>query len=102
MARRPHRSKQAQLLFSALLAQGGEYCHGYALMQQTGLKSGTLYPLLMRLSDDALVESKWIAPDADNPKPRHSYRLTPKGAGFARALLAEKTTEVRLNPGFAT
>jgi PadR family transcriptional regulator PadR len=89
MARRPHRSTQAITLLSALLERKDEWQHGYDLMQRTNLKSGTLYPLLMRLGDDSLVESEWQAPVPPARAPRHAYRLTSAGRVFARSVVAE-------------
>jgi DNA-binding PadR family transcriptional regulator len=60
--------------------------HGYELSKQTGLKSGTLYPLLIRLSDQGLLESEWQEPERPGKPPRHAYRLTPDGLAFARAV----------------
>jgi DNA-binding PadR family transcriptional regulator len=63
--------------------------HGYELSKQTGLKSGTLYPLLIRLSDQGLLESEWQEPERPGKPPRHAYRLTREGLAFARAVAAE-------------
>lgn len=77
-------SKQTIALLSVLLAQPGKWCHGYELSKETGLKSGTLYPILMRLCDRGLLESGWQeSPDPGRP-PRHIYRLTRTGLAFAR------------------
>jgi DNA-binding PadR family transcriptional regulator len=35
--------------------------YGYELSRETGLKSGTLYPILMRLAKFSLLETKWVA-----------------------------------------
>lgn len=53
-------------------------------MKETGLSSGTLYPLLMRMTDQGLVEAEWREPAQPGRPPRHAYRLT--AAGFALAL----------------
>ena len=58
--------------------------YGYELLKQTGLQSGTLYPLLMRLSDQGLLDSDWREPERPGKPPRHVYRLTPNGLAFAR------------------
>ena len=89
MSRRPHTSKQARHVLEALLARPEAWRHGYDLLQQTRLKSGTLYPLLMRLADDGLLESEWRSPVPPARIPRHVYRLTPAGRAFARSMLAE-------------
>jgi PadR family transcriptional regulator, regulatory protein PadR len=33
--------------------------YGYELSRETGLASGTLYPILMRLSEQKLLETDW-------------------------------------------
>ena len=65
--------------------------HGYDLLQETSLKSGTLYPLLMRLADDGLLESEWRPPVPPARAPRHAYRLSPSGRAFAQSMLAGAT-----------
>ncbi|MBY0283408.1 MAG: PadR family transcriptional regulator [Sphingomonas sp.] len=92
MARRPHSSRQALSLMEALIARPEMWRHGYDLLQETQLKSGTLYPLLMRLADDGLLEAEWRAPVPPARAPRHAYRLTPSGRAFARAMLAHPNT----------
>ncbi|MDA7787697.1 PadR family transcriptional regulator [Sphingomonadaceae bacterium] len=57
--------------------------YGYDLIEETGLKSGTLYPLLIRLRDQGYLESEWRpSPQASRP-PRHVYRLTKSGLALA-------------------
>ena len=76
------------LVLAALCEQPSRWCHGYALARQTGLKSGTLYPILIRLADRGLVEARW----QDEPTPgrprRHLYRLTARGLAAATDALA--------------
>ena len=62
----------------------GEY--GYQLSKDTGLSSGTLYPLLIRLSDQGMLESQWQEPEHPGKPPRHSYRLTANGLALARTM----------------
>jgi len=71
--------------------------YGYELSKKTGLKSGTLYPLLIRLSDQGLLESRWQEPERPGIPPRHAYRLTANGLAFARTVAAsDRTSIVRL------
>jgi PadR family transcriptional regulator PadR len=81
--RRP--SKQMLLLLEALSVQARQWRHGYDLMKATGLLSGTLYPLLMRMTDQGLVEAEWREPAQPGRPARHAYRLTAKGLAFASA-----------------
>ena len=89
MARRWDSSPQTLLVFEALLGQPGRWRHGYDLGKQTGLASGTLYPILMRLAERGLLSSRWEEPERPGRPPRHAYRLTTDGAELARSRLAE-------------
>lgn len=60
--------------------------YGYQLSKDTGLKSGTLYPLLIRLSDQDMLESQWQEPECPGKPPRHAYRLTSNGLALARTM----------------
>lgn len=96
--RRPRRpSPQMCLLLNALAAQAPRWCHGYELMRETGLLSGTIYPLLMRMTDQGLVEAVWQAPEHPGRPPRHAYRLTAAGVQLANAQ-AEIAAERRGGP----
>lgn len=86
MPRRPNRSVQTRVLLAVLLQSPLDWRHGYDLSNETALKSGTLYPLLMRLSDQGLLESKWLDTERRGRPPRHMYRLTPDGLALARSL----------------
>ena len=72
----------------------GAWQHGYDLSKKTGLKSGTLYPLLIRLSDQGLLDSRWEEPERQGMPPRHAYKLTPNGLTFARTLAAPSAFSV--------
>ena len=83
--------RHAFTLLDHLAREPGAWQHGYALMKATGLASGTLYPLLMRLSDEGLVDSRWQESEIRGRPPRHAYRITV--AGLRR--LAEAGAERR-------
>lgn len=89
MARTPNRSRQTRDLLAAMLRQPYKWQYGYELSKQTGLKSGTLYPQLMRLSDQGLLESRWQEPERPGKPARHAYKLTANGLAFARAISKE-------------
>jgi DNA-binding PadR family transcriptional regulator len=78
-------SDHAQRLLGALLDAQGRWSHGYDLAASTGLKSGTLYPLLIRLEAQGYLEAEWQPPAARGRPPRHAYRLTAAGERLARA-----------------
>lgn len=86
MLRAPRRSVQTTALLNAMAARPGSWQYGYDLSRRTGLKSGTLYPLLIRLSDRGLLEARWQPPEHPGLPARHAYRLTPGGRAFAKQI----------------
>ena len=83
MARRSL-SAQARNLLAAMAATGSRWHHGYDLCRQAGIKSGTLYPLLIRLEEQGYLEAEWQPPTEPGRPPRHAYRLTATGLQLAR------------------
>ena len=83
MTRKRKCSDQTLSLLSVLVDQPRAWRHGYDLSRDATLKAGTLYPILMRLSDRGLLESKWQSTGQGGRPPRHLYRLTAKGMAFA-------------------
>lgn len=81
-------SNQTLTLLAALMEQPRAWRHGYDLSSVTQLKSGTLYPILMRLTDRRLLDSKWQPPEHPGRPPRHLYRLTAQGVSYAREQVA--------------
>jgi DNA-binding PadR family transcriptional regulator len=65
-----------------------------ALSRETGLLSGTLYPILMRLEARGWLETRWETPPPGGRPPRHMYRLTPGGRASAVKALAETPKRV--------
>jgi DNA-binding PadR family transcriptional regulator len=84
MPRKPNNSRQTRSLLATFLDRTQTWLHGYELSKETGLKSGTLYPLLMRLSEQGLMESRWQEAERPGLPPRHMYRLTSAGLALAR------------------
>jgi DNA-binding PadR family transcriptional regulator len=91
-------SPQTSRVLVALGEQPAEWRYGYELGLEVGLKSGSLYPILMRLSDIGLLESRWEQdPPAGRP-PRHLYRLSATGltaAAQAREAARPRTSAAR-------
>jgi PadR family transcriptional regulator PadR len=81
-------SEQTLALLAVLIAHPRQWRHGYDLSRETGLKSGTLYPILMRLCDRGILQSKWEAATEPGRPPRHIYRLTAAGSALASKQLA--------------
>lgn len=56
--------------------------HGFVILEVTGLRAGTVYPVLRRLEENGLVESSWENPERarEEGRPaRRYYRLTKEG-----------------------
>jgi DNA-binding PadR family transcriptional regulator len=83
-------SPQTLLILDAFLDHPADWKYGYDLSRSTGLKSGTLYPLLMRLAERKLLETAWESGEPGRP-PRHMYRFTPEGMQFARGNRESRT-----------
>lgn len=81
--RRP--SAQTVAVLRALAARPRDWRYGYELCQELGLMAGSMYPILMRLADRALLSTSWEAEGDTGRPPRHLYRITPPGL----ALVAE-------------
>lgn len=81
-----------------MLSQRKTWMHGYELSEQTGLRSGTLYPILMRLSDKGMLESRWEASPHEGRPPRNLYRLTALGVTAATELADRKPSRSALSP----
>lgn len=77
-------SPQTAALLAALMQQPRAWQHGYELSKETGLKSGTLYPILIRLGEQGLLNSRWKDAERPGRPPRHVYRLTATGLALGR------------------
>jgi DNA-binding PadR family transcriptional regulator len=97
MPRPPNASRQTHILLAALLEQPRTWRHGYELAKETGIKSGTLYPLLMRLSDQGLLGARWQDSDLPGKPPRHMYRPTAAGLALAREQRGSASPDGLLN-----
>jgi PadR family transcriptional regulator PadR len=80
-----------QRVLHALLDSPTDEHYGLEIMRATGLKSGSLYPILGRLEDAGWIEGRWeVIDEAAEGRPRRRlYRLTPDGVVGARATLVE-------------
>lgn len=70
--------------------------YGYALMRATGVKSGSLYPILEQLERVGWLEARWeqVSERAHGRPPRRLYRLTGRGEKAARAAATEYAATV--------
>jgi PadR family transcriptional regulator PadR len=92
------RSTRPTRFLLAALTAGAGWRHGYELSKETRLKSGTLYPLLMRFAERGWVEARWTEAAAPGRPPRHIYRLTAEGRRVAAESLDRAAKAPRLSP----
>ena len=71
----------------AFLEAPRSWRYGYDLMKVADLSSGTLYPLLARLTEDDWLESRWEESEFPGKPRRQLYRLTASGRVQAPAAL---------------
>jgi PadR family transcriptional regulator PadR len=94
-----HPSSQTIRVLRALMADPLEWRYGYELGSEIGLRSGSLYPILVRLSDRGLLESAWEQAAAHGRPPRHLYRLTALGREYAAVHQAKPAAVPPRRPG---
>jgi len=85
MSRSRRCSPQTLRLLGVLLQEPQAWRHGYGLSRLTGLKAGTVYPLLRRLGERGLLESRWEASPQPGRPSRQGHRLTAAGIIFVRS-----------------
>ncbi len=108
MPRIPHSSPQTLRVFEALLGAPAAWRYGYDLSRETRLQPGTLYPILIRLAQQHILETRWEPSETAGRPPRHLYRLTADGAVLAgdrlaaRAARTADTGKAHPKPGTAT
>lgn len=78
-------SPAARRVLAALVQAGATGRHGYDLCREAQIKSGTLYPLLIRLEAQGHLAADWQASEVPGRPPRHVYRLTAAGCRLAEA-----------------
>jgi PadR family transcriptional regulator, regulatory protein PadR len=74
-----------------LLALSRGVRHGFDILDDTGLESGTVYPILRRLEDSGCVRSRWEPAERaqrEGRPPRRYYELTGAGAEVLSEALA--------------
>ena len=83
MARQRSLSPTARRVLAALSRSGRQGRHGYDLCREAQIKSGTLYPLLIRLERQGFLAAEWLPSETPGRPPRHIYRLTAAGHQLA-------------------
>jgi len=95
MKRNRQPSTQTAAVLLALAEDPTAWRYGYELCQETGLKAGSMYPILMRLADRAQLETTWESDVPVGRPPRHLYRLTDSGLELASELAAAASRAAR-------
>jgi PadR family transcriptional regulator PadR len=90
-------SAQTTKVLRAFVADPAQWRYGYDLATEVHLKSGSLYPILVRLADRGLLETSW-EPGVGSRPPRHLYRLSPAGREFVAELAAARAGRTTRNP----
>lgn len=67
MSRSRSLSPAAREVLARLAEASGQWSHGYDLCRATGLKSGTLYPLLIRLEGQGHLDAQWLPAEGARP-----------------------------------
>jgi PadR family transcriptional regulator, regulatory protein PadR len=88
-------SGQTLSVLGVLCAEPLMWRHGYDIARETGLKSGTLYPILIRLADRGLLEACWEDEQPAGRPRRHLYRLTSEGLARGSEALAAAPAPAR-------
>jgi PadR family transcriptional regulator PadR len=94
MARDRSLSPHAWTLLEFLAQHPNDWGYGYDIVRFAGLKSGTLYPLLIRLEAKGLLETEWQPPVSQGRPPRHAYRLTAAGLALVRQTTGARVKHV--------
>jgi DNA-binding PadR family transcriptional regulator len=92
---RPDSTPQTRAVLAALYDDPSGWRYGYDIARETGLASGTLYPILGRLTDRGFLETRWEDPSPEGRPRRHLYRLTTQGADRAFELRQQPPAAVR-------
>src|SRR4029079_7537896 len=97
---RPRRpSPQTVKVLEALAADPSVWRYGYELGSEVRIRSGSLYPILVRLCDRGLLEATWEESPPVGRPPRHLYRLTAGGLEHVAAFTTRPAVrELRHRP----
>ena len=83
---------QVAVVLETLMTRSGDHW-GFEIIKETGLKSGTLYPILARLETCGWVASGWGDNSTNTSGPRRRYyRLTGIGEQAAIESMARRPT----------
>lgn len=98
MGNAPRMTLQTQLVLKALLVDIQTERYGLELARESGLPSGTIYPILARLETAGWISSGWekIDESKEGRRRRRYYKLT--GDGVKQAASALESTKTWMFP----
>jgi PadR family transcriptional regulator PadR len=93
-------TKQIALVLDAFLTDLKREWYGFDLIERTGLKSGTVYPILHLLENDGWLSSarEGIDPQKEGRPARRLYTLTGLGEREAKAALERRALATTHTP----
>src|SRR5258708_30025627 len=96
MGNEPRLTAQALKVLGTLMAQSPDALSGAEICRITKLRSGTLYPILLRLEQSGWLQSKW---ETETPRElgrprRRFYQLTGVGARKAKSAFQDVTSTI--------
>ncbi len=96
-------SHQGRLVLQAFLDLPAQELWGYQLSQATGVKPGSLYPILQRFLAAGWIRDRWedVDEQTEGRRRRRYYVLTAEGERAARTYVATHSRALReLMPGW--
>jgi PadR family transcriptional regulator, regulatory protein PadR len=93
MGNEPRLSHQTVKVLAAFMSRPRGELSGAEIAKQTGLRSGTLYPILVRLEEAGWLDSRWEGEDPTvlgRPRRRY-YRVTALGVKTVTAIARDLT-----------
>jgi len=100
MKNRPRRVTQPTLEVLSALLRSKSKIWGLELVRQTGLKTGTVYPILARLETFGWIQSSWEVDQNHKGPRRRLWELTQEGEGRATELVASNIQSEQSLSGF--
>jgi PadR family transcriptional regulator, regulatory protein PadR len=96
-------TKASAKVLKHFLANPNEDQYGFGLMKATGVKSGSLYPILERIQEEGWIErfDEAIDESAEGRPRRRMYRLTSMGLPAARKAVYEFHDDLGPAPSWA-
>lgn len=102
MSSAPRMTPQTIAVLTVLLGDPSVPRYGLDIARTTGLKTGTLHPILARLQQAGWLKSFWedAAESEDQGRPRRKYyRMTSDGVRAAQRAVAADRTRTRSTSG---